>query len=140
MSREVRRVPEDWQHPKELNWDRSKWIFRALFEGSQYERNCKSAIEYQEDPPSLSDFMPVWTKEEATHWQMYETCSEGTPISPVMESPEKLGEWLVANSASTFGTRGMNTASLETWMGIILEGDEPFLMWTSDEGLHVEVK
>ena len=41
--------------------------------------------------------------EERTHYQMYETCTEGTPISPVMETPENLARWLADNGASAFG-------------------------------------
>lgn len=139
MSREVRRVAKDWQHPKELNWNRTKMIFIALLPGDRYEAACKDYEEDGEEPPPRSDFMPSWTKEEATHWQMYETCSEGTPSSPVMESPEELANWLVANRASTWGLPGDNCASFETWMGIIQDGDEPMLIFSADKGLRIEV-
>jgi len=46
---------------------------------------------------------------------MYETCSEGTPISPVMETPEQLARWLVDNKASFFGTM---TAPYDRWLEI----------------------
>jgi len=47
---------------------------------------------------------------------MYETCTEGTPISPAFATPEELARWLADNEASAFG--GM-TASYEGWLRTI---------------------
>lgn len=61
----------------------------------------------------------AWTASpppEGDGWQMWETTSEGSPISPVCESPEALAKWLADNNASTFGR---DTASYETWLGMI---------------------
>lgn len=49
-------------------------------------------------------------------WQMWETTSEGSPISPVFDSPEKLARWLSDNNASAFGRQG---ASYEHWLKMI---------------------
>lgn len=49
-------------------------------------------------------------------WQMWENTSEGSPISPVCESPEALARWLVDNEASAFGSM---TASYDHWLGMI---------------------
>jgi hypothetical protein len=35
-----------------------------------------------------------WTEEEATCFQFYETCTPGTPLSPVFESEDALFAWL----------------------------------------------
>jgi len=50
-------------------------------------------------------------------WQMWETTSEGSPISPVFDTPEKLARWLADTRASTFGSM---TASYDTWMKMIV--------------------
>jgi hypothetical protein len=63
--------------------------------------------------------MPQWPTEERTHWQMYETTSEGTPISPVMESPDALADWLATHKASAFA--GM-PATREQWLATIKRG------------------
>lgn len=42
---------------------------------------------------------------------IYETCSEGSPISPAFETPEELARWLTDNS---FGSM---TATYEQWLG-----------------------
>ncbi|MCK5445108.1 MAG: hypothetical protein KAI73_05745, partial [Rhodospirillaceae bacterium] len=57
-----------------------------------------------------------------THWQMYETTSEGTPISPPMETPELLARWLADNNASAFAK---DTATYEQWLSTIKRGFAP---------------
>lgn len=46
--------------------------------------------------PDPDYYRPHWTPEEATHYQMYETVSEGTPVSPVFASLEELAEHMVS--------------------------------------------
>jgi hypothetical protein len=53
---------------------------------------------------------------EGDGWQMWETTSEGSPISPVFATPEELARWLADNSASTFGS---DTAPYEVWLKMI---------------------
>lgn len=53
-------------------------------------------------------------------YQMWETTSEGSPISPVFASPEELARWLADNKASWFGDA---TATYDQWMSLI--GDAP---------------
>lgn len=66
---------------------------------------------------------------------MYETCSEGTPISPIFAGPEELAEWLASNDASTFAD---HTASRDDWMRIIL-GADVFFAWSQGKGAGVEI-
>ena len=40
---------------------------------------------------------PAWDEAERTHYQLYNTVSEGTPLSDPCESPEALARWLVEN-------------------------------------------
>lgn len=48
------------------------------------------------DPPDPKYYRPTWIS-EPTHYQMYETVSEGTPLSPIFATPEALIEWLVTD-------------------------------------------
>ena len=66
------------------------------------------------DPPEA--FTPDWPDSERTHWQMYEDTTEGTPISPVCETPDELATWLFENAASAFGSM---TATKERWLEMI---------------------
>jgi len=136
MSREVRKVPADWQHPKytEENEPRSGMLGRLkpLLEGYAdaakefmeiaVRDGLQAAIEYYGPAPNKNDYMPDWPKVQRTHYQMYETCSEGTPISPVIASPEELAHWLADNGASAFG--GMS-ATYEQWLEVARGGWAP---------------
>jgi hypothetical protein len=137
MGREMRRVPADWHHPIDYktrrhrplmegpweaaaeDWDRTK----AAFDRGEDENGdplSESAKGYTFDEwhgkrPEHADYMPTWPEAQRTHYQMYETCSEGTPISPVLESPEAVARWCADNGASAFG--GM-TAPYEWWLKV----------------------
>jgi hypothetical protein len=146
MGREVRRVPPDWQHPKNAN-DR----FIPLFEGYKiaqwYERKkkwdegfqpdyhggwepkdqrwtekCMPFEDYAGPEPDPKDYMPAWTAEEATWYQMYECTTEGTPISPAFATPEELARWLTDNEASAFADM---TATYEQWLRVCQGGYAP---------------
>lgn len=49
-------------------------------------------------------------------YQLWSTTTEGTPLSPVFDTPEKLTQWLVDNNISTFA---YNTATYEEWLEFI---------------------
>lgn len=170
MSREVRRVPADWAHPKEFNPYRGCEVDRPLLSSTyadsfadwrqhdlpewlegydqwqagnlrDYDNGGYKPIDWEEfakDPrtksirtyedwagacptaPNPADHMPEWTEKQATHYQMYETTSEGTPISPVFATPEELARWLADTGASTFAD---DTADYDTWLKMIERGN-----------------
>lgn len=53
-------------------------------------------------------------------WQMWETTSEGSPMSPVFATPAELATWLADTGASMFGGQG---ATRERWLSIIMGDD-----------------
>jgi len=142
MGREVRMVPANWQHPKNENG-----YYISLFEGDKFEKRAAewdeecakwdrgefpdyvseksktlSFEQYEGRRPNADHYMPNWPKSERTHLMMYETCSEGTPISPAFETPEELAKWLYENEASAFGS---STASYEGWLRVAQGGYAP---------------
>lgn len=146
MGREVRRVPADWQHPKNDSgnfiplrggsfalrdaewmegWRQWQLGFRESWtDGEKWvpvdpEDKHLRFTEYDGPRPSPDDFMPDWPAEQRTHLMMYEDTSEGTPISPAFEAPEELARWLADNEASAFA--GM-TATYEQWLATINRG------------------
>jgi hypothetical protein len=147
MGREVRKVPANWQHPKGSNgkfiplygrsfikalaeWEKGyqKWQegLRENFtnDGMQWvpKKDDELNMSYEKwsgPRPEKDDYMPDWEDSERTHIQMYENTSEGTPISPVMDTPENLARWLVDNNASAFGNM---TATYGQWLGTIKAG------------------
>lgn len=116
----------NWEHPKGYEG------YRALYEGYTKaktewlaylaEHTLEETTAWWGRSPDQDDYMPEWTEEEAVGWQMYETTSEGTPISPVCSNPEELAHWLADNEANAFG--GM-TASYDQWLRTITRGSAP---------------
>lgn len=148
MGREVRMVTKDWIHPKD---GEDKYL--PLYEGRDYDdgvENYKKELkefrdndfekQYPDDPldhfwyclkdwcgnePVRSDYMPDWKPEDMTHYMMYQNTSEGTPISPSFETPEKLAQWLVDNNASSFAHM---TSSYESWLSVAKGGYAPSMV------------
>lgn len=141
-SRQVRKVPANWQHPKKpdgsyiplfegyrWNIDYTSWVIdRERYktewmlknkeqEPSKSASDCMTCFiaEYGPEPKSC-DYMPAWSPEEQTHLMMYETTSEGTPISPAFLTDVELAVWLFENKATTFADQ---TNTYEGWLEII---------------------
>lgn len=149
MGRELRRVPANWEHPKDKNghfiplfrgyfkehaanwdWEAKQWnkgfyvrnfVFSLLIEDQDlWPKGPDQTGTYEEwagSRPEEHNYMPDWPEAERTHYQMYETATEGTPISPVMETPEALARWLADNNASVFGN--YRYATYDQWLEMI---------------------
>lgn len=120
MGREIRRVPPNWEHPKQkcshhrqCNPDgmcyismhdqdyktaAKEWIDGLMrWERGEHEdgpdKHCKYYWEYFGNPPDEETCRPEFT-EEPTWFQVYETVSEGTPVTPPFPTKEALAEYL----------------------------------------------
>jgi hypothetical protein len=118
MGREVRRVPANWEHPKR-DGKHIPMHAHMKYSADEILEGLRDGWLKDEPPNYGLDIMPQWPDAERTHLQMYEDCSEGTPISPVMSTAEELARWLADNKASAFA--GM-TASYEAWLDTIRRG------------------
>lgn len=149
MGRECRRVPADWQHPKnergyipllgrsfstdleQWNKGNAKWQeglcddYQGGWKPIDEKHKGMPYSEWDGPQPTADRYMPEWPDEERTHYQMYEDTTEGTPISPVMETPEALALWLVENKASAFASQ---TASYEGWLRVCKGGWAPSMV------------
>lgn len=73
--------------------------------------------------PEIEAEAEAWERSEppaGEGWQMWETVSEGSPVSPVCESADKLAAWMVR-----YGSDGGRPASFAVWRGMIEEGWVP---------------
>lgn len=141
MSRECRRVTPNWNHPKndrgryQPMYDQSyqdavaEWKDGyAAWERGERPKHTDAADEYWDyagSPPDREYYRPHWSDAERTHYQMYETCSEGTPISPVFATPEEVARWCADNGASAFADM---TAPYEHWLSIARGGWAPSMV------------
>ena len=116
MGREIRRVVPNWEHPKKEHSDQ----YQPLYDRS-FEEACKEWVkgfeswldgthpdfkeygdkytywEWEGEPPDRKYYRPHWADEDATWYQLYETVSEGTPVSPPFETKKELVDYLVEN-------------------------------------------
>lgn len=118
MGREIRRVPPNWKHPLKDNasgprdfqpmldetYDDAAQEWTRLFmewESGERERvsarhpdlNIKHFWDWGGPPPDEESHRPKFT-EEPTWFQVYETVSEGTPVTPPFATPEELAMYL----------------------------------------------
>jgi hypothetical protein len=142
MGREIRRVPPNWEHPRQ-RCPHSPWAggcdeakahngecYKPL-----YDQDFESAIEawiaeyalwkkgehpdqekyeftqgqtYWEwagAPPDPDYYRPKWT-EEPTWYQVYQTVSEGTPVTPAFATREELVDYLIEHGDFWDQSRG----------------------------------
>ena len=125
MDREIRRVPPNWQHPQEerfnpisgrmeprytplhdrpyiaelVEWFKGHELWEAGKHPSQLSgaADCRYFAQWEGDPPRVDGYRPDWKDGEATWFQMYETVSEGTPVSPPFATQAELVDYLVAH-------------------------------------------
>lgn len=119
MGREIRQVPPNWEHPTTTDrWGNTGFqsmhdeCFDARFElwladFDRIRRGDLTDIERECYPRGLADWLldegqPVdpkyyrpWKDEEATWFQVWETVSEGSPVTPPFATKEELVDYLV---------------------------------------------
>ena len=108
MGREVKRVPLDFDHPLGKVW----YGYQITFCHEEYAEGCERCrkfaqimgipmVEYACVP---GEPCPEWKKyfkvdpPEGEGWQLWETTTEGAPVSPVFKTPEELAEWCEENA------------------------------------------
>lgn len=96
----------------------------------QQDEDCKYFWEYDSPPKEEYYRSRKWTVEEATHYQIYETVSEGKPVSPVFATLDELIEWCVTqgysrHAAESFAKQGwVPSMVMDMRRGIVAEGIE----------------
>jgi len=145
MGREVRRVVLGFDWPLRQTW----WGYllgpipcRSCIDGKNesaeygYCPVCEGEKQVypQVNPPAipLDACRQSWQETHYPGWQMWETTSEGSPISPVLESPEQLAHWLADNKASAFGSQ---TATYDEWLSMLGVGSSVSAIYTPETGL-----
>lgn len=125
MGREVKRVPLDFDYPQGKVW----YGYQITFCHDNYEDGCKRCREFARVmgvPMIVFDYAlgepcPDWRKHfkvdppTGDGYQLWETTTEGSPISPVFGSAEELAAWCEQN-ASIFADI---KASAAEWMDMI---------------------
>lgn len=121
MGREIRKVPPRWQHPTREHHGRMSQqpMYDRRYEDAERDwlEACRkwhagedplrakrpnddgSLMSYWEwagNPPDREYHRP-WKDEDATWFQVWETVTEGTPVTPPFATREELVDYLAAN-------------------------------------------
>lgn len=123
MSREIRRVPVDWQHPRDEkgnyipmhdeDYETASTKWKSEF--AAWENGTHTSLEKH---PELKGTMEFWERDsppdpdvcrpkfigEPTHYQIYEDVSEGTPVSPIFATLEDMKVWLISQGFSEYAS------------------------------------
>jgi len=93
---EIRRVPPSWQHPRDKS---GRFIpmfgsFQArLRDWKKRKGDLVRPVRAVGSRPPRGSCAP-FTVRQATHFQVYEDVSEGTPVSPIFASKREIAHWL----------------------------------------------
>lgn len=133
MGREIRRVPANWQHPKysEETAHNPRLIGEYIPLREGYEAalaDFKKSIETLGLGPAIdewgggpqSDDYVQYGGAPCDWFQVYETVSEGTPVSPPFATPEELVEYLVQKGdfwSQKRGEPGYSRKAAEAFVG-----------------------
>lgn len=154
MGREIRRVPENWQHPVrdpendtfgrggyQPMYDQTfddafdEWLseFDRVRSGDlrDYETSCYPdglASWLEDNPPPERCFYRPYTDDQAPWFQAYETVSEGTPVSPPFATRGELVDYLSANGDFWDQDRGNAPASREAYEAFVAGGWAPSMV------------
>lgn len=92
----------------------------------------------EDSEPNWLNYRPRWSNKERTHLQLYETVSEGTPLSPPMPDIESLARWCSENKGIWNSTDNM---TYDDWLTFGRSGGwAPSLMITPGVGVETGVE
>lgn len=114
MGREIRRVPPNWEHPRDdkgqyipmydddFDSRLTRWLSEyELWKKGQHpdqkedpERMNMKFWEWDGGPPDPESYRPKFDV-EPTWFQVYETVSEGTPVTPPFSTKKELVDYLI---------------------------------------------
>ena len=135
MGRELKRVPMDFDYPLKQVWYGYFLNYIPTCKSTNDIDYCKQCKEFARikgiketryECPDYDDYFKE-VKEKLKElceppkgdgYQLWETTSEGSPVSPVFETLDELCEWCEDN-ATTFGDK---KASKEEWKQMLSDG------------------
>lgn len=112
--RDFQAAAQEWRDGL-ATWEGSERAKLFADEGKDYE-----FWEWEGGPPDREYYRPAWKPEEMTWFQVYETVSEGTPVTPPFATQEELIDYLVTNGDfwdQQRGDGGWSRENAETFVG-----------------------
>lgn len=155
MGREVRMVPPNWQHPRDAMghlqpmFDRdfaeaaTEWKAEfAKWESGERPDYCDDekshGLEFWEwdgGPPDRK-YHRTWKPDNATWFQVWETVTEGTPVTPAFATREELAAHLAEHGDDWDQTRGHGGWGIERASAFVNSGWAPSAVITGGRVLE----
>lgn len=117
-------------------------VMKALMDASGVGFECKTCEGHGEHEvyPGQRASREAWTPDsppEGPGWQLWETVSEGSPISPVFDTPEKLALWMSSPSYVWGATKtAADRPTYEQALAFIRAGWAPTGIITAEHGVE----
>lgn len=140
MSREVRPVALDWEHPLAggtYSDGSPRYVPLHSREDLRFRLEWNAEHPDDEDaqePVDLSEYMPEIPEGTPCGWQLYETVSEGSPLSPVFATKDELAAWMSGPAA------GRERVSPDVAAKFVAEGWAPSFVSSPQTGFVSGVK
>jgi hypothetical protein len=104
MSREVRPVALDWEHPLAGgSYSDGSPRYVPLHSREDLRLHQEWNIDHPGDDEPIEvdpgDYMPPIPEGHPYGWQLYETVTEGSPLSPVFATKDELAAWMSSPAA-----------------------------------------
>lgn len=150
MGREIRRVPPNWQHPRKMyasgpgyqpmfdetfaqacaEWDEAKrkWDIGEDPHRKKYGKDYSSYADWGGERPDDPAYYRPWSDADATWYQLWETVSEGSPVSPPFASLEELAQHLAKHGDEWDQKRGQSGWGIESARAFCKAGFAPSMM------------
>lgn len=118
---------ERGQHPSQIKWP------------EHYpERTYASYAEYEGRSPDPDSYRSeAWTPAQAICYQIYETVTEGTPVSPVFETLEAMEDWLVNQGHSRQNAKAFCESGYVPSMVVIQHPDGTGTIYTGIDSASI---
>jgi hypothetical protein len=124
MSREIKRVDKKFQWPLNEDWLGYINPFQIdcpVCEGDSLEGECDYGV-YDEETgwcvhPAFATACKEWQPIEPTSgdgWQMWQTVSEPSPVSPIFDTVDELINWMADNKYSQWAIQWVRKG--KTWL------------------------
>jgi hypothetical protein len=134
MGREIKRVPLDFDWPVGEIWPGNLLSICGIF--SDMDDGCEKCRHFSrlanlemtdyDCPTILALDVP-----KGDGWQIWETVSEGSAITPVFATPEELAKWCVENNNGRYNLAGPGAKpDYDGWLRFIAAGWAPSFVMT----------
>jgi hypothetical protein len=123
-NREVRPIAKGWEHPRTPGRFRADGTpaYRPLFSRADLLEHAADRAANPEDSGEdlgPEHYMPPIPEGQPYDYVLYETTSEGTPVSPAFSSLEELAVWCESNPGEVRDARWTR----EKWLEVLSSGN-----------------